>query len=793
MVKHVCIIGMSQESQTSRPPPLTHLPAGAGPSGLVAAKTLLHNTPSGTFKVTVFDAQPRIGGLWPSSKDDGEGLVHPLMVTNQSRNTMHFSDLAWDAGDPQFPRAWMVGRYLERYSERYLRRCPGADIRLGWRVVGAELLDDTRWRVTVQKSVNHDKEEKGGDVTETSVFDYLLVASGFFGRPAIPSWVRDDVAVPVMHSSKYRNLEGLLGGRGSGNSASLGEKGGKILVVGGQMSGVETAGTIASHLSSAAHSPGPSRVPNVDRYTVHHLIQRPAWVFPLFTSPKSKLTAPPFLPLDMSSSNLNNRPRPLRDIQGHIPADRAVTMHKVNEATLGRDQSQFSPSIAVQGDDRTEPPYVTVSQHYTELVRSGLITASRGKLERLDGTTAIVKSTCGGGEKTEDATAVEDVAAVVLATGFDATGCVSFLPAQVLEKLHHDPEARDLPLALGFHGTQNREVPTLGFVGFYRAPYWGVMEMQARFLAALWTPKSEADTASRPAGVDAAAADDSCVRRTLSLRGDARRSQFPMGDYLFLMQEMAAALDLERSPSGSLTLPPNAPAINMETPSRYLSRFADDKARAENAEALRQADETVMAGLTSRRFVARAVFRGLLGEWRLERTLESKLASHPSGHFSGTARFLLREATKDGRQCAGDGGPTGTSDDGGNPGEEYLYIEEGEFCADNGLKFQARRRYVWRYDEARDVMSVWFVRTDDDRRADYLFHEVEFLGPGPGVDTAVDGWRAKAGHLCIDDFYNVAYEFRFRAVELHEWTIGYRVKGPQKDYTIRGGYRRAEP
>ncbi|ROT37162.1 FAD/NAD(P)-binding domain-containing protein [Sodiomyces alkalinus F11] len=785
MAKHVCIIG-------------------AGPSGLVAAKTLVHNAPAGTFKVTMFDAQPRIGGLWPSSTQDDEGLVHPLMVTNQSKNTMHFSDLAWAADDPQFPRAWMVGRYLERYAERYLVRrdpracqCPGAaadadvQLRLGWRVVGAELLEDARWRVTVRKSADlgHDEEEEEeeeeGARTRVSDFDHVLVASGFFGRPAVPSWVRgvaDAAAVPVVHSSKYRHLEGLLGGRGEPG-------GGRILVVGGQMSGVETAATIASHLSSAVHSPGPSRVPNAEHYTVHHLIQRPAWVFPLYTTPKPKLAAPPFLPVDMPSYNLNNRPHPLRDNQGHIPPDTAMTMHNMYEAALGRNPSQFSPSImAVPAEDRTEPPYLAMSEHYNELVRLGLITVSRGKLEGLDGTTALIANPVpptspppASGEK------LEDVAAVVLATGFDASGCVSFLPARVLEKLHHDPEERDLPLALGFHGTQNRAVPTLGFVGFYRSPYWGVMEMQARFLAALWTPDLKVP------GVDAAAADDACVHRTLSLRGDPRRSQFPMGDYPFLMQEIAAALDLERSPaprhdsdsdsdssSPTLLLPHNNLPMDILTPSRYLSAFADEEARAENAEALRQADETAVAGLTSSRFVAHAVFRSLLGSWRLERSLESRLPSHPSGRFSGTARFLLREAT-------GDGGNGGN----GNPGEEYLYIEEGEFRADNGLTFQARRRYVWRYDEARDVMSVWFVRTDDDRRADYLFHQVEFLGPGQGPESPDrKGWKAKAGHLCIDDFYNVAYEFCFKAVELEQWTIGYTVKGPKKDYTIHGVYRR---
>ncbi|KAG6030217.1 hypothetical protein E4U41_000158, partial [Claviceps citrina] len=78
---------------------------GAGPSGLVTAKTLLHNAPPGTFRVSVFERGDTIGGLWPTSPADHSRPVHPLMVANQSRHTMHFSDHAWEDGTPHLPRA----------------------------------------------------------------------------------------------------------------------------------------------------------------------------------------------------------------------------------------------------------------------------------------------------------------------------------------------------------------------------------------------------------------------------------------------------------------------------------------------------------------------------------------------------------------------------------------------------------------------------------------------------------------------------------------------------------------
>lgn len=240
----------------------------------MAVKTLLHDAPNGTFDVTVFDPQSRIGGLWPWDKNDNAGLVHPRMVANQSRHTVQFSDLSWPEDSPQLPLAWQVGEYLAKYRERY---CSGAAFRLGTRVEAAKPLaardgesaSQHRWLVETHSADGEKNEE---------IFDHLLVASGFFGKPILPKAGRGDFDVPVIHSSQYRNLPGLFG--------NVPGEGGKILVVGGQMSGVEIAGTIASHLSSAVHAPGPSAIPNADKYSVHHLIQQPIWVFPLHTSPK---------------------------------------------------------------------------------------------------------------------------------------------------------------------------------------------------------------------------------------------------------------------------------------------------------------------------------------------------------------------------------------------------------------------------------------------------------------------------------------------------------------------------
>lgn len=230
----------------------------------MAAKSLLHDVAPGTFQVTIFEAQSRVGGLWPLSKNDTSGLVHPLMIANQSKHTVQFSDFAWEDGTSQLPRAWQVGQYLDRYSKRY----GGADVRLGHKVVRTELQESGSWKV----------ETESDEGTLTSAFDYLLITTGFFGKPIWPDYVPRASPYPIVHSSKYRDLPGLL--------EKTQGRGGKILVIGGQMSGIEIAGTIASHLSSATNSPGEKSVADPQKYFIQHVVQRPSWVVPLFTSAK---------------------------------------------------------------------------------------------------------------------------------------------------------------------------------------------------------------------------------------------------------------------------------------------------------------------------------------------------------------------------------------------------------------------------------------------------------------------------------------------------------------------------
>jgi hypothetical protein len=216
--------------------------------------------------VIVFEALDRIGGLWPVSEQD-DGMVNPDMCTNQSRHTVSFSDLAWHESTPAFPKAWQVGQYLERYVKTY----PGYEIRKNCKVVKAGLKDG-KWVVqTYQRCAGSEP------VEETHEFDHLIVSTGFFGKPKVPKTL-EGFHAPVLHSSQVRDLKDLL----TNGRKSTPTPGRNIVVVGGQMSGVEIAASIALQLSSAETTPGESDISDVVEYQITHVVQTPVWVMTLF-------------------------------------------------------------------------------------------------------------------------------------------------------------------------------------------------------------------------------------------------------------------------------------------------------------------------------------------------------------------------------------------------------------------------------------------------------------------------------------------------------------------------------
>ncbi|KAI4284368.1 MAG: hypothetical protein L6R38_001474 [Xanthoria sp. 2 TBL-2021] len=172
------------------------------------------------------------------------------------------------------------------------------------------------------------------------------------------------------------------------------------------------------------------------------------------------------------------------------------------------------------------------------------------------------------------------------------------------------------------------------------------------------------------------------------------------------------------------------------------------------------------------------VFDALVGTWSIEREIKSALLTSPSGTFSGEAQFNSRPSTA-------------LEFD-----KEYLYIENGKFITDQGLTFTATRRYVYRYERASDLISAWFVKSDDNVVVDYLFHEIR-LDDINNLSThdslhANEVIKATSYHLCVKDHYTPSYVLHLMGGHLQDWKLAYGVKGPQKDYVAEAIYARNE-
>lgn len=308
----------------------------------------------------------------------------------------------------------------------------------------------------------------------------------------------------------------------------------------------------------------------------------------------------------------------------------------------------------------SEPVYVTVSDQYNEYVRSGLIRLVRGKVTKtIEGTTDSILNVDG-----EEEIVLDDVAAVVFASGFDARPSIDFLPEEILQTLDFDPSGDKFPLGLDMHGAVSRHYPSLGFVGFYRSPYWGVMEKQAQFLGKLWTGDGKAAKAL---------AEDDSREKMLKLRNNPRAAQFPMGDYAYLMESFSDILGIQRiEPSGTEA----GVRTGIVLPARYLDPNANESQGKQSSRALEEVDKIFMESAESARFVQRAIFKAMQGVWKLERVIDSRRSDYPSGTLLGTAQFHPRAPTDEKYDM------------------ELLYNESGEFISPQGFRFTATRRYV---------------------------------------------------------------------------------------------------
>ena len=166
---------------------------GAGIAGLCTAKTLL----SLGYRVTVFEKEAALGGVWSASRR------YPGLTTQNPRETYCFSDWPMPADYPEWPSGKQMQAYLQSYADHF-RVTPR--IRFSTAVDRAEpLADGAGWILGWNT---------GGEAREEA-FDWLIACNGIFSIPSVPQWPGTEAFTAaggqVLHTSQFTDPEKARG------------------------------------------------------------------------------------------------------------------------------------------------------------------------------------------------------------------------------------------------------------------------------------------------------------------------------------------------------------------------------------------------------------------------------------------------------------------------------------------------------------------------------------------------------------------------------------------------------
>jgi len=174
---------------------------GAGPAGLVMARTLLAEG----VPFDWFERQGDVGGIW--TMDDPGSPMYSSAHFISSRYTSGFVGYLMPDDYPDYPSWEQVRDYIRSFARAY-----GLydHVTLGVAVTKAEPLDLDRWRVTLSD----------GQVRE---YDGLIAAPGVTWHPSFPDLPgASEFAGEIRHSSTYCRPQEFAGRRvliiGAGNS-----------------------------------------------------------------------------------------------------------------------------------------------------------------------------------------------------------------------------------------------------------------------------------------------------------------------------------------------------------------------------------------------------------------------------------------------------------------------------------------------------------------------------------------------------------------------------------------------
>lgn len=306
-------------------------------------------------------------------------------------------------------------------------------------------------------------------MVESEDFDFVVVSNGIFNTPCWPSLPgMDTFTGELLHAASYREPS-VFQGR-------------KVLVVGAAFSGAD----IAADVSGTAAN-------------VIIAARRPLWYLPRYINGR---------PADLAFYSRAASERG----KGATEEQRNLRRHGFFSSIVG----DLPEPLVAPDPSRGELPYVAITDHFLDAVRSGRVVARAAGLIGLDGQAAIFSD----GHR-------EEVDVIIMATGYRLE--LPFFSKAAQELVELDPEDLLQPAIL-HESVWRPELPRLAFVGLYRGPYFAAMELQARWACGVFSGRLPPPSLEElEAGLDA----------EREVREQRPRPQFPHGDYVGMTEALA--------------------------------------------------------------------------------------------------------------------------------------------------------------------------------------------------------------------------------------------------------------
>lgn len=167
---------------------------GAGPSGLVAAKTLTENG----FEVQVVEAGEKVDGTFRNKTYDDGRLV-------SSKHITCFSDFRMGADIDDHPRIADYLHYLEKYCDKFkLWRL----IQFNTKVERLEKIKDLSTGSVIRYRAHFEMAEGQSLSNTTAEYDLVSICSGLHTHPNIPTFPGSgSFEGKIIHSSEYKRKE----------------------------------------------------------------------------------------------------------------------------------------------------------------------------------------------------------------------------------------------------------------------------------------------------------------------------------------------------------------------------------------------------------------------------------------------------------------------------------------------------------------------------------------------------------------------------------------------------------